>query len=52
MTLLELPRRRSARRVFVEPEPGLSRRVTRVRDALGELPEELDLPGRGTSPPP
>jgi hypothetical protein len=47
MTLLELPRRpRSARRVFVEPAPGLGRRVARALDALGELPDELDLPGR------
>jgi hypothetical protein len=46
MTLLELPRRRSARRVFMEPPPGLGRRVARALNALGELPDELDLPGR------
>jgi hypothetical protein len=46
MTLVELPRRRSAPRVFVEPEPDLGRRVSRALDALGALPDELNLPGR------
>lgn len=45
MTLIELPRRRAAPRVFVEPEPDLSRRVARALSALGDLPEGFDLPG-------
>ena len=46
MTLLELPRRRAAPRVFVEAPAGLARRVRRALDALGDLPHELDgLPG-------
>jgi hypothetical protein len=47
MSLVELPRRRSAPRVFVEPAPDLGRRVSRALDALGDLPDELELPGRG-----
>lgn len=45
MTLIELPRRRAAPRVFVEAQPGLQRRVTRALGALGDLPEGFDLPG-------
>ncbi|WP_363348867.1 hypothetical protein [Methylocystis echinoides] len=45
MTLIELPRRRGAPRAFVEPPAGLERRVNRALDALGDLPEGLDLPG-------
>lgn len=41
MTLIELPRRRAAPRVFIEAPAGLHRRVTRALDALGDL----DLPG-------
>jgi hypothetical protein len=45
VTLLELPRRGSAPRVFVELPAGLDRRVKRALSALGDLPEELRLPG-------
>lgn len=46
MILIELPRRRRAPRVFVEPAGDLPRRVDRALIALGELPDELDeLPG-------
>jgi hypothetical protein len=44
MSLVELPRRVGPR-VFVEPPPDLSHRVNRALDALGRLPDELDLPG-------
>jgi hypothetical protein len=44
MTLTQLPRR-AGPRVFVEPPPDLERRVARALDALGKLPEGLDLPG-------
>lgn len=47
MTLIELPRRRAAPRVFVEAPDGLQRRVNRALAALGDLPEEIDLPGLG-----
>lgn len=43
MTLLELPRRRTAPRTFIEPPPGIARRVQRALDALGDLPAEMDL---------
>jgi hypothetical protein len=45
MTLIELPRRRTAPRTFIEPPPGLQRRVSRALGALGDLPDDLDLPG-------
>lgn len=45
MTLIELPRRRAAPRVFVEAQPGLQRRVSRALAALGDLPDDIDLPG-------
>lgn len=45
MTLIELPRRRAAPRVFVEAQPGLQRRVSRALSALGDLPDGFDLPG-------
>ena len=46
MTLIELPRRRAAPRVFVEPPADLPRRVDRALEALGDLPGELlELPG-------
>lgn len=45
MTLIELPRRRAEPRVFVEAGPGLHRRVDRALAALGNLPDDLDLPG-------
>jgi hypothetical protein len=46
--LVELPRRRAAPRVFVEPSPDLERRIARALAALGALPECLgDLPGYG-----
>ncbi len=44
MTLIELPRRRDAPRVFVEPMHGLERRVQRALRALGD-PDDIDLPG-------
>lgn len=46
MTLIELPRRPRGPRAFVEAPPGLERRVARALDALGNLPDDLDLPGR------
>jgi hypothetical protein len=46
VTLIELPRRRAAPRTFVEPLPDLHRRVDRALKALGDLPDEIDLPGR------
>lgn len=45
MTLVELPRRRSAPRSFIEAPPGLQRRVERALSALGDLPDGFDLPG-------
>lgn len=45
MTLIELPRRRAAPRVFVEAPDGLQRRVKRALAALGDLPDGFDLPG-------
>ena len=45
MTLIELPRRRAEPCVFVEPGPSLQRRVNRALNALGDLPDDLDLPG-------
>lgn len=45
MTLIELPRRRGAPRAFVEPPPDLDRRIGRALDALGDLPDGLELPG-------
>lgn len=48
MTLIELPRRRAAPRTFVEAEPGLHRRVDRALAALGNLPDDIDLPGLDT----
>jgi hypothetical protein len=45
VTLIELPRRRDMPRVFVEPAPDLARRVKRALAGLGNLPDELDLPG-------
>jgi hypothetical protein len=45
VTLIELPRRRAAPRTFVEPPAGLQRRVARALAALGDLPDDLDLPG-------
>ncbi len=48
MTIIELPRRRQAPRLFFEAAPGLLRRVDRALVALGNLPPELDdLPGLG-----
>jgi hypothetical protein len=46
MTLIELPRRRAQPRTFVEPSPDLARRVKRALSGLGNLPDELELPGR------
>jgi hypothetical protein len=43
VSLIELPRRRASPRVFIEPAPGLRRRLTRALNALGDL--ELELPG-------
>jgi hypothetical protein len=43
VTLIALPRRRGAPRVFVEPPHGLERRITRALSALGDL--DLPLPG-------
>ncbi len=46
MTIIELPSRRAAPRIFVEAPAGLERRVKRALRALGDLPNELDdLPG-------
>lgn len=45
MSLIELPRRRCAARTFIEAPPGLQRRVSRALTALGDLPEDLELPG-------
>jgi hypothetical protein len=45
VTLVELPSRRPGPRLFVEPEPGFQRRVERALKALGDLPDDLDLPG-------
>jgi hypothetical protein len=45
VTLIELPRRRPAPRVFVEASAGLQRRVSRAISALGDLPDDLALPG-------
>lgn len=45
MSLIELPRRKREARTFVEAPPGLQRRVNRALTALGELPDDLDLPG-------
>mgnify|MGYP007086246181 CR=1 FL=1 len=45
MTLIELPRRRGAPRACVEPPPDLDRRIGRALDALGDLPDGLELPG-------
>ncbi len=47
MTLIELPARRGTARTFIEPPPGLHRRVSRALSALGNLPDDLDLPGLG-----
>lgn len=44
MTLIELPRSRGGPRAFVEPPAGLERRVNRALNALGDLPDDLDLP--------
>lgn len=46
MTLIELPRRPRAPRAFVEVPAGLERKVARALDALGNLPDDLELPGR------
>lgn len=43
MTIIELPRRRDAPRVFIEAPAGLPRRVNRALVALGDL--DLNLPG-------
>lgn len=45
MTLIELPRRHAAPRVFVEAPAGFHRRVARALAALGDLPPGFDLPG-------
>jgi len=45
MSLIELPRRRAAPRTFIEAPEGMERRVSRALDALGNLPDDLDLPG-------
>ena len=45
MTMIELPRRRAEPRMFVEADPGLHRHVDRALAALGNLPEDLELPG-------
>jgi len=45
MSLIELPRRKRDMRTFIEAPPGLQRRVVRALTALGELPDDLELPG-------
>jgi hypothetical protein len=46
VSVIELPRRRDAPRTFVETPPDLARRVKRALSGLGNLPDELELPGR------
>jgi len=43
MTVIELPSRRTSPRVFVEAPPDTARRVQRALQALGNLPDEMDL---------
>ncbi len=48
MSLVQLPTRRGACRVFAEVDPSLAPRVKRALNALDALPECLgDLPGYG-----
>lgn len=44
MTIIELPRRRGAPRIFVDAPADLERRIDRAIDALGDL-DLHDLPG-------
>ena len=45
MSLIEFPRRKAAPRLFIEPPQDMERRVSRALDALGDLPEGVELPG-------